>query len=48
MIVLYVPGSSFEMTFFRLSFVELGGKVQGFYLIGGIFARFTKKMADFL
>ena len=47
MIVLYVPGSSFEMTFFRLSFVEIGGNVQGFYLIWGIFASLRKRWWTF-
>ena len=31
---------------FRLIFVVVGGKVQCFCLICGIYARFAKKMAD--
>ena len=41
--VLKVPGTSVEMTFFRLIFNEI---VEWICPISGIYARFTKKMAD--
>ena len=33
-----------EITFFRLIFIAVGGKVELFCLIWGVYARFVKKM----
>ena len=38
--------TSVEMTFFQLSFFEIGGKLEWLCLIWGIYGKFAKKMVD--
>lgn len=40
------PDTSVEMTFFQLSFFEIGGKLEWLCLIWGIYGKFAKKMVD--
>ena len=40
------PDISVEMTFFQLSFFEIGRNFEWFWLIWGIYGKFAKKMVD--
>ena len=43
-----MPGTSVEITFFRLIFVDVCIKVARFYLEWGIYERFGKKISTVL